>query len=185
MELRQRSLVNRRVTFRDAELTTNYVFPFWDGSWSVRFVLIEVLGGDEPRVLSAPLRADGSDLRTDARAEDARPLGQIPRSEFATVYHFDPWWIFRGKGGRAAAYRDVIVATNISRPFLSGGSVWSVHDVTFAPLTDAAVAIEAKDPLFRKRAFTNGTLDLAKAFGAARPRAEVEAERRSPSPKVL
>ena len=180
MDLRQRSLVNRRIRFRDAEMITNYVFPFWDGSWSVRFVLIEASGGDEPRVLVGVVEAAGTDLRTDALAQDARSLAHVPRSEFATLYHFDPWWVFRGKGGVAGEYRDTIVPTNVARTFRAGDAMWTVHDVTFGPRMEAAVAIEAKDALFRKRTFTKASLDLAEAFGHSRHGAKTESHLSSP-----
>jgi len=185
MQLRQRSLVNRRLVFRDAELITNYVFPFWDRSWSVRFVLIDVFGGDDPRVLAGALEASGADLRTDSSSHDAGSLVHVPRSEFATLYHFDPWWVFRGKGGVAGAYRDAVIPTNISRPFRAGGATWNVHDVEFAPQMETAVSIEGKDALFRKRTFTKANLSLADAFGPSPHGAEVASESRPSSAKTL
>ncbi len=185
MPLRQRSLVNRRIAFRDAHMIANYVFPFWDASWSVWFVLIEVFGGDQPRVLTAPLDAIGADLQADAPARDARLLADVPRSAFAALYHFDPWWVFRGKGGVAGAYRDVVVPTNIAQPFRAGDATWKVHDVGFGPWTESAVIIEAKDESFERRAFTKADLDLATAFGHSRPAPKRGPESRPPSPKTI
>ena len=165
MGSRQRSLVNRRIVFRDAELVTKYVFPFWDGGWSVRFVLIDEFGGRGPRVYAGPLDAGSTDPVADAPAQSARPLEEHSRSSFEGLYHFDPWWVFRGMGGVGGEYRDAILPTNIARTFRVDDVTWKVHDVEFGPHTGSVVAIEAKDDSYRRRTFTKANLDLAATFG--------------------
>lgn len=162
---RQRSLVNRRVRFRDGVLEAKYVFPFWDSTWTVRFILIDIIGGTGPRVARTPMTFDGSGLHADALAGEARPLTTMMPDEFHGTYHFDPWWVFRGMGGVADRYRSVVLPTNIARPFRFEGSEMKVHDVEFGPQLTAAVRIEAKDPLYRLKTLEKGTFDLEGAFG--------------------
>ena len=165
MGSRQRSLVNRRIVFRDAELVTKYVFPFWDGGWSVRFVLIDEFGGRGPRVYPGRLDAGDGELVADSPTREARPLADHARTFFDGLYHFDPWWVFRGIGGVGGEYRAAIIPTNVARTFRIGDVAWKVHDVEFGPRMESVVAIEAKDDSYRKHAFTKENLDLAAAFG--------------------
>ena len=166
MSLRQRSLVNRDVSFRDTTMSTKYLFPFWDRGWSVRFVLIEMLGGVGPQVYAGLLDEGDAGLVVNGPVAEARPLTKVPPELFEGTYHFDPWWVFRG-GGVPARYRDAIVPTNIARTFRVREASWKVHDVDFGPRIESVATIEAKDESNHKARFTKSTLDLVASFGPA------------------
>ncbi len=164
---RQRSLANRKVRFRDGVLDAKYVFPFWDKTWMVRFILIDVLGGTGPRVVRGAMTVDPSGVHADALSSAALPLAAVSPEEFHGRYHYDPWWVFRGIGSTGDAYRGAVLPTNIARPFRFEGANMKVHDVEFGPRLDTVVRIDAKDPLYRSKSLEKGAFDLEKAFGPA------------------
>lgn len=161
MDLTQRHLVNRRIRFADGELVTKYVFPFWDREWRVVFHLIDRLGRP-PVILSPPLALDPDGrLSSPAGLRDLREVAAVNASEFQHTFHYDPWWVFRGIGGVSDAVKRTILPTNIATPFVLRGRRWKIHDVELEGDGARVRAIVAKDEVFRARAFTKETLDLA------------------------
>lgn len=160
MELTQRHLVNRRIRFKDGELVTKYVFPFWDRGWDIPFHLVDRLGRP-PAILAPPvtLEPDGR-LRTPTEIRNLRGVDAFAPQDFRERFHFDPWWVFRGMGGVSEEMKRVILPTNIAGSFALQGRRWKVHDVDLEPGGARVLAIIAKDDVFRARTFTKADFDL-------------------------
>ena len=157
--IRQREIVGKRIRFEDTELITKYTLPFIDGTWKVRFVVLDLLGGP-PKALEAPIILDEDRLRTDAPTSMLRSIESIPLERFPDLVHFDPWRAFRGVSGVDRSWIEAIFAANIARPFDHEGARFKIHDLAFDPETRSLETILAKDDLFRPRAFRAGEIDL-------------------------
>jgi len=170
VELTQRALVNRRVHFSDKELTTKYVFPFWDGQWKVVLTLLDRFGAP-PAIVFKPTRLEGKDhVSISAGEGDLEPLERWKPETFRTLYHYDPWWVFRGIGGVPDAIKEAILPTNIAKEFSHGKQRWKVHDVIFDSTGQLLEAIVAKNHVFHQREFTGKDLDLAATWPKATTR---------------
>ncbi len=164
MELTQRWLVNRKVMAADGEIATKYVFPFWNREWQVVLTLLDRFGAP-PEILHAPVRIGRSaTLDTGAKRSDAKAVAVLEPGIFRELFHYDPWWVFRGIGGVPQELKDEILETNINHPFKVGHETWKVHDVEFEPAGDRVKALVAKDHVFKVRKFAPGELDLDKTW---------------------
>jgi hypothetical protein len=86
---------------------------------------------------------------------------------FTDLFHFDPWWVFRGMGGIHDPWKGSILPTNVAKPFAFERHHWKIHDVQFEDGGEGVRAIIAKEEMFRTRSFARGNFDL----GVLRPRA--------------
>ena len=164
MSLTQRNLVNRRLRLADGELVTKYVFPFWNREWKVALHLVDRLGRG-PAILHPPLHEDRDHhLVSPAKMSDLRGLELMDPAGFKELYHYDPWWVFRGIAGVSDELKHAISPTNISKPFHHDGRHWKVHDIEIAPDGGTLLAIIAKDDVFRRRDFTAAELDLGSTW---------------------
>ncbi len=164
MDLTQRHLVNRRLRVAGGEIVTKYVFPFWDGEWRLAFFIVDRLG-QRPAILLPPIHEDKDQrLASSANEVDVRELASVDTSAFRHLYHYDPWWVFRGMGGGVDAWTQAIVPSNIAKTFPLEGRRWKVHDVEIASDGARVRAIVAKDEAFRRREFTAADLDLAQTW---------------------
>jgi len=164
VELTQRWLVNRTVRTADAEILTKYVFPFWDREWKVVLTLLDRFGAP-PEILHAPIHVGAKGQpETHAKGSDAVPLNTVEPGSFRELFHFDPWWVFRGIGGVALEIKEAITETNIAHPFHVAKQSYKVHDVEFETSGEKVKAIVAKDHLFKVRRFAAGELNLDEAW---------------------
>jgi len=92
-------------------------------------------------------------------------LESVDPSGFAGVFHFDPWWVFRGIGGVHDAWKLAILPANVAKPFGFEGRHWKIHDVHLDGDGERVSAINAKDEGFQSRMFTRANFDL----GVLRP----------------
>ena len=161
VDLTQRHLVNRRLRLADAELVTKYVFPFWDGGWRIAFYLVDRLGRP-PVIMGPPIRETRDrDLASPLKISDLRGVESTEPGRFVELYHYDPWWVFRGMGGIPDPLRRAILPSNIARTFLLDGHEWKVYDVEAEADAERIHAIVAKDESFRRRDFTAADLNLS------------------------
>jgi len=163
LALTQRHLVNRRLRLTDGEIVTKYVFPFWGRDWKVAFHMVDRLGRG-PAILRSPVHEDrhrDRHLVSPAKVSDLQDLETMDPAGFNDLYHYDPWWVFRGIGGVSDELKQAVHPTNIARPFKHDGRHWKVHDVEVAPDGGTVLAIVAKDDVFRRRDFTARDLDFA------------------------
>ena len=160
MELTQRWLVNRKVRTADGEILTKYVFPFWNRDWQIVLTLLDRFGAP-PEILHATIHMGAKGQpETHARTAEATPLISVEPGIFRELFHYDPWWVFRGMGGIPLELRDAVIETNIAHPFHLGKQAYKVHDVEFEPSGEKVKALVAKDHLFRVKRFGPGELDL-------------------------
>jgi hypothetical protein len=160
VDLTQRGLVNRRLRFADGDLVTKYVFPFWDPSWKIALYVVDRLGRG-PVIVDPPIREDKDrHLSSVLGMTGLRGLESIEPPRFAELYHYDPWWVFRGMGGVPGAWRRAILPTNIARTFPFGKNVWKVYDVEVESDGERIRTIVAKDEIFRRHMFTKESIDL-------------------------
>ncbi len=160
MELTQRWLVNRKVRTADGEILTKYVFPFWNRDWQVVLTLLDRFGAP-PEILHGTVHMGKQGLpETAAKSSDAKPLTSVEPGIFRELFHYDPWWVFRGIGGASQELKDEVLETNIGHPFKVGKETWKVHDVEFEHDGTKVKALVAKDHLFKVRRFGPGELDL-------------------------
>ena len=94
------------------------------------------------------------------KISELRGVESAEPGRFAELYHYDPWWVFRGMGGVPDALRRTILPSNIAKTFLLDGHEWKVYDVEAEADAERIHAIVATDELFRRHEFTKGTLDL-------------------------
>jgi hypothetical protein len=147
--IRQRAIVGRRLDLADSELLTKYTLPFVDATWKVPFTVLDLLGSP-PRILAGPLET------------------------LSGLFHYDPWWAFRGVSGVDRTWVQAVFATNIARPFVHDGKKLKVHDLQFADGMQRLEAVFAKDEVFRSIEFHLGDLDVPSLRGGSHSR---EAER--------
>ncbi len=155
----QRHLVGRRLSMADAEVHTKYVFPFVDEAWSVPFFIIDAMTYG-PRMFRGELEVLPDGLRTSQPSEKLENLATVPVSTFASVVHFDPWWVFRGVVGVDRERINAILATNVAGTFNHEGTTYKVHDLVFDPHVHSLQSLVAKDPVFVTATFAKGDLDL-------------------------
>ena len=158
VELTQRSLVNRRVRLTDGDVLTKYVFPFWDREWNVALTLLDRFGSP-PSILHLPASVEQDHVRIPARLRDQEPVERWKPEQLRHLFHYDPWWVFRGIGGVPDSVKRAVHPTNISKPFTLHKHHWKVHDVAFDP-GGRVNAIVAKNEVFLRRDFTAADLDL-------------------------
>lgn len=171
--IRQREVVGQRIAFSDGERSTKYTLPFVDASWTVAFIVFDLIGS-APKVLRATVHAGQGRLQTPVPAEELKAVESVPLERFASLVHFDPWWAFRGVSGVHRDWIEAIFATNIARSFRHQGKAAKVHDLLFS---DGFVHLEgllAKDDLFRGIMLRHGEIDLLslKRKQPERPHAE-------------
>ena len=180
--IRQRAIVGRRLALADSELVTKYTLPFVDSTWMVPFVVLDLLGSP-PKILSGPLHADDTRLRTLEPRAALRPIESVPIPDIAMLVHYDPWWAFRGVSGVDRTWIQAIFATNIAHPFLHEGKKLKIHDLRFVDGMDRLEALIAKDEVFRTIEFRPGDLDLLELRRT--PRTEHADQSVSPPAKAL
>jgi len=164
LELTQRWFVNRKVRTADGEILTKYVFPFWNRDWQVVLTLLDRFGAP-PEIVHVPVHLGKMGLpEISAKSSDAAPLATIEPGTFRELFHFDPWWVFRGIGGVSLELKEDIIQTNIAHPFHVGKQAYKVHDIEFEPDGAKVKAIVAKDHLFKVRRFGPGDLNLDEAW---------------------
>ena len=105
--------------------------------------------GGPPRVLAGTMSIDSGRTRTPAHFRDLRPVESVPRDDFASLVHFDPWWAFRGVSGVDRPWIEAIFATNIARSFTHAHRHLKVHDLRFSGDVSKLDAVIAKDEAFR------------------------------------
>lgn len=170
VNLTQRHLVNRRLRLADGEVVTKYAFPFWDSEWKVALFVVDRLGKG-PAILHPPVHGenDGS-VVSKGRMAEFKDLASIEPGDFHRLFHYDPWWVFRGMAGVSDEMKQAILPTNISKPFRRRDQVWKVHDVDVGDRGAEVVAIVAKNEMFERRHFTREDLDLVATWPKALPR---------------
>ena len=170
MELTQRFLVNRRIRTADGEVHTKYVFPFWDRDWKVVLTLLDRFGA-APAIAREPLRfGTGGHPTLSVNSKDLEPAERWNPEGLRDLFHYDPWWVFRGIGGVPEPVKMAILPTNIAKPFRHDKREWKVHDVIFDPNDGRVEAIEAKNEVFHRREFTHEDLDLETTWPKVRTR---------------
>lgn len=155
----QRRLVGRRLRMADVEVQTKYVFPFVDATWAVPFFVIDAMTYG-PRLFRGELEVVPDGLRTAATSEKLEKISMVPASQFDTVVHFDPWWVFRGVAGVERDRINAILATNIAGTFNHEGTTYKVHDLVFESHLRSLEALLAKDPVFKTVAFHKSDVSL-------------------------
>ena len=171
--IRQRAIVGRRLDLADSELLTKYTLPFVDATWKVPFTVLDLLGSP-PRILAGPIHWDGSRLRSPESRAALRRIENVPLETLSGLFHYDPWWAFRGVSGVDRTWVQAVFATNIARPFVHDGKKLKVHDLQFADGMQRLEAVFAKDEVFRSIEFHLGDLDVPSLRGGSHSR---EAER--------
>jgi len=164
--LAQRDLVGRRLYLPDADLSTKYLFPFVDATWSVPFCVVDLLG-QSPQVVSGPMSRRAQGFASDAKAGDLVPVESVPLDRFRELVHFDPWWVFRGISGVPRAWVTEIIGSNIAGVFTLDGRSFKVHDLAFTADLRALTSLVANDDVFHRKDFHRNDIEL---FGLARRR---------------
>lgn len=160
----QRELAGVTLRLKDGAWYAKYVFPFFDPSWKVRFLLLDVLGG-VPRMTSGIASMEGRELRV------AADRGQIPRFDamepvrLEGLLHFDPWWALKGGATLPDDLRRTALATNVADRSVALNGSWRVQDVAFDAEFSFVVSVHVQDARFHKRRFGQGELDLGTLGG--------------------
>ena len=155
----QRQLVGLRHRMSDAEVVTEYVFPFLARDWTVAFYVIDAMAYG-PRVFQGSLEMRAGGLSTTAGVSSLEAIGYVPLARFDELVHFDPWWAFRGIAGVDRAWVRAILASNIAGTFDYQGSTLKAHDLEFDPSLKRLEALVAKDAMFRTISLGQGDIDL-------------------------
>jgi len=149
--LSQRGLTNVRVQFADGPGDAKYVFPFWDQEWTVRRVLLDMMGG-RPLVLPAPVDAATEEtLRTSSTKGAARTLADTRPEEYAGLHHFDVAWVLRGMLGPSESLRHAVLRTNLAGKAKAGTE--KVHDVEFDERLEHLTWVVTQDRTFLTRRY--------------------------------
>ena len=160
MELNQRGLVNRRVRTTDGEILTKYIIPFWDREWRVVLTVLDRFGTPPAIAFHAPQAQDASHVLLPLPSGDLLGLDRWNPDSFLPLFHYDPWWAFRGIGGVPDAVKRAILPANIAKRFKWRKQEWKVHDVIFSDGDGRVRAILAKNETFQRREFTRDEIDL-------------------------
>ena len=93
-------------------IRTQAVLPFFDAELSVKFLLV-VLHGERGGVKVTKHLPTGVVSRTLAYPRPPRLTG-LRHDLFRGVWHFDPWWLMRGRDDVGETVREAVIATNLA-----------------------------------------------------------------------
>lgn len=157
--VRQRHLTGLRFRTGDGEHLTKYVFPFVNDAWTVPFYIVDAMTLG-PRIFRGDLMLQDGALRAKDPKARLEPLATLSTSDFDEVVHFDPWWVFKGIAGIDREHVTAVLASNVAGTFEHEGSTYKVHDFAFDETLRSLLTLEAKDPVFRTKAFHRGDLAI-------------------------
>mgnify|MGYP006908295005 FL=1 len=113
----------RRATIRapSGSVRSGAVLPFFGADLEVRFLLVMLMDGRAVVVRDLPDRVDGHVLAYAREPRLDRDLARKRPPDLVRLFHFDPWWLLKGRERIPGKTRRLAVRTNLAlRPLLSG-----------------------------------------------------------------
>lgn len=148
---RQTTLRNLRIHINQAPQRALFLFPFFDTTLRVRFLLMMAEAGSFVLYPHEKPRWERRSLLVSARRPV--PLADTQPDLFHRLFHFDPWWTMRGVSHVLPATRQGIIATNVAA---RRHSHLVIREVIFGDDLEQAEEVWIGDGVFRPASYTQG-----------------------------
>jgi hypothetical protein len=125
-KIRAHALLQAVLVEPERRARTEAVLPFFSARLQVKFLLVVFPDGRCSVLQDLPRRASRRVLQYPFPARHT-PLDELRAADFEQLYHYDPWWLLRGREDLDADLLAAIVASNIAGRKLEGAEVLSVY----------------------------------------------------------
>jgi hypothetical protein len=148
---RQTAFRNLRIRINQAPQRALFLFPFFDASLYVRFLLVIADTGHFVLYLHEKPHWERRSLVVSGRRP--LPLADTMPDLFHRLFHFDPWWTMRGVSHVLPATRDAIIATNVAA---RRHSQLVIRDIVYGDDLQQVEEVRIGDGVFRTAPYTQG-----------------------------